>query len=131
MTEKLMIDEYTTDSPETRDQAEALLKQYYKEHRGEKDFPRRYNLASWRLNPGGTMTVVDGASGRKLVFTVDEKAKIEKAQLEAAEDAEEAVLDAEAEAKNAEAQALEAQAKLKQAKEEATPKPATRKKAKS
>lgn len=109
---------FETDSPETKDQAEELLKQYYKEHRGEKNFPRRYNLLSWRLHPSGIMVVIDGASGRKLEFVVNEAELKKAAEQDIAETAEEALLDAEAEAAEAEAKAKAkaAQAKAEQAK---------------
>jgi len=107
---------YDVDSPKTKDQAEALLKQYYKEHRNEKDFPRRPALLSWKLNENRTFVLVDGASGRKLEFIVDQDQQAKAQEAESAEDAEEALIDAEAEAQDAEAKAAQARALADQAK---------------
>jgi hypothetical protein len=117
MTEQTQ-DKFSADAPETKDQAEALLKQYYKEHRGEKDFPRRYQLLSWRLNLDGSMTVVDGASGRKLNFPSQSPfAYIDaEAQKIEAENAEADVQEAEAKADEAEAKAKQARAVAEQLK---------------
>ena len=120
---------YDTDSPATKDQAEALLKQYYKERRNEKNFPRRYNLLSWKLNNDGTMIVIDGASGRKLEFVTNEVVQERLKAEETAEDAEEELLDAEADAAIAKADADEKERLAKQLKTNAEMKAKAAKKA--
>jgi len=119
------LTKYDTDSPETKDQAEALLKEYYKSKRPE--LKGRPNLLSWKLNDDGTMVLIDGTSGRKLEFVTNEVVKERLKAEEATEDAEDAMLDAEAEALEAEAAAAQARNKAEQIK--ATVK-ATRKTAK-
>jgi len=116
-------DEFAPNAPEVKDEAEELLKKYYKEHKSVTDpLPKRPNLLSWHKYPNGTIVLVDGTSGRKLVFPPEEA--IAKAQQEEqAEDAEQAALDAEAEASEAEAQALAAEAKAKAAREKANKTP--------
>jgi len=114
MSKDLVADKFATDAPDTRNQAEALLKQYYKEHRNEKDFPRRYNLLSWKLNDDGTMIVVDGASGRKLTFETDASKPGLFKYIEDAVDAEMDAADADTDADAAEA---EAESKRKLAKQ--------------
>lgn len=122
---------YDTDSPEIKEQAEQLLKDYYK---GEKaaeteqtpnKLPKRPSLLTWKLYPNGVIVLVDGASGRKLEFTPKEAQEAQdKASAEVqAEDAEQAALDAEAEADEAEAQALVAEQKAKAAREKANKTP--------
>jgi len=120
-----VITKYDTDSPETKDQAEAFLKEYYKSKRPE--LKGRPNLLSWKLNDDGTIVLIDGTSGRKLEFVTNEVVKERLKAEEAAEDAEKAMLDAEAEALEAEAEAAQARNKAEQIK--ATVK-ATRKTAK-
>jgi hypothetical protein len=63
------------DDPKTKDQAEALLNQYYEQAKAEakqrqekNTLPEEPNLLSWNLRDDGVMVVVDGASGRKLEF---------------------------------------------------------------
>jgi hypothetical protein len=101
---------YDTDSPETKEQAEALLKQYYKDRRPE--LKGRYNLLSWKLNDDGIMIVVDGNSGRKLEFVTNEAVQERLKAEETAKEAESALLDAQAKADEAEAKAKQAQAKV-------------------
>lgn len=113
---------YNTDAPETRDQAETLLKEYYKTHPNDQ-LPKRHNLLSWKLNEDGTMVVVDGTSGRKLEFVIDKDRQDKVQAEELAEDAEQAALDAKAEVDNAEAVLARAKAKLKEAETEANKKP--------
>jgi phage terminase Nu1 subunit (DNA packaging protein) len=111
MTElKPIPSKYDTDSPETKEQAEALLKQYYKDRRLE--LKGRPNLLSWKLNDDGIMVLVDGASGRKLEFVTNEAVQERLKAEETAEDAESALLDAEARADEAEAKAAQAQAQV-------------------
>ena len=118
-TEVEVVDEYAVDSPATKEQAEELLKKYYKEHRSMTDpLPKRPNLISWQKKPDGTIVLVDGASGRKLTFAPEEAQAKEQAE-EQAEDAEQEALDAEAEAAEAEAQALVAEQKAKAARDKA------------
>jgi len=113
---------YDTDSPDTREQAEELLKQYYKQEKAretpetQNKLPKRPHLLSHRLREDGVMVVVDGASGRKLEF---EPKDYQANEQEQAEDAEQEALDAEAEADEARAQALVAEQKAKAAKEKA------------
>lgn len=109
---------FDTDSADTKDQAEALLKEYYKSHRTEFG-TKRYKLDSWKFHENGTMIVVDGTSGRKLEFVTnqDEQAR-EQAEI-LAEDAEAAALDAEAEADAARAQVKTAEEKAKAAETQA------------
>jgi regulator of protease activity HflC (stomatin/prohibitin superfamily) len=121
---------YDTDAPQTKDKAEELLKKYYKEHRGEKDFPRRYNLMSWKLNQDSSMVVVDGASGRKLTFEGADKPGSFK-YIEDAVDAEMTAEDAEADAEEAEGKAAQARALAEQLKTNANLKAKAAKKEKA
>lgn len=122
-TKEIEVDEYAVDSPASKEQAEELLKKYYKEHRSVTDpLPKRPNLISWVKHPDGTIVLVDGASGRKLTFEPEEAQAKEQAQ-EKAEDAEQEALDAEAEANEAEAQALVAEQKAKAARDKANKTP--------
>lgn len=58
------------DDPNTKDQAEALLKEYYEQEKGKgMPMPEQPALQSWNLRDDGTMVVIDGASGRKLEFS--------------------------------------------------------------
>jgi len=115
-------EKYDTDSPDTREQAEELLKQYYKQEKATETeqapnkLPKRPRLLSHRLREDGVMIVVDGASGRKLEF---EPKDYQANEQEQAEDAEQEALDAEAEAAEARAQTLVAEEKAKAAKAKA------------
>ena len=105
---------FETDAPETRAQAEELLKNYYKNNRA--DLPpnaKRGNLESWKLNEDGTLVVVDGTSGRKITFVVNEEAQAEVQTIVRAEDAETAALDAEVLVENARATLIQLEAELK------------------
>ncbi len=116
---------YEVDSPETKDQAEALLKDYYKREKAieneqtKNKLPKRPILQSWRLRTDGVMIVVDGASGRKLEFFNTREVSEPFAYIETAADAETAALDAEAEAEEARGQLARAEAKAKAARAEA------------
>ena len=113
------VDQYAVDSPASKEQAEELLKKYYKENKSVTDpLPKRPNLLSWVKHPDGTIVLVDGASGRKLTFAPEEAQAKAQAE-EQAEDAEQAALDAEAEASEARAQALVAEEKAKAARQKA------------
>jgi hypothetical protein len=128
---------YDTDAPETKAQAEALLKEYYKAEKAKETgqtlnkLPLRPELLSWRLHEDGIMVVVDGASGRKLELKTREASEAFRYIEEAvnAENAEQAALDAQAEADQARAvaDALDARAKEARAaaKEKAQAKPKT------
>jgi hypothetical protein len=117
---------YQKDSPETYEQALDLLKDYYKTQKANGDhLPLRPAIASWKLNEDGTMTVIDGASGRKLSFVID-TSKQDKLRAEAAaEDAAQAAADAlaKAEAARLAADAAEAEAKAAVKTEKAKGKP--------
>ena len=63
------------DDPNTKAQAQALLKEYYEQEKAQAEagqvndtLPKKPNLLSWNLREDGVMVVVDGASGRKLEF---------------------------------------------------------------
>ena len=108
---------YDTDSPQTREQAEELLKRYYKDRRPQ--LSGRPNLLSWKLSEDGIMTVVDGTSGRELEFVTNSVVQEKLAASQEAEDAEVALLAAQAKADEAEARANEAEARLKEAETQA------------
>lgn len=110
---------FDTNSPETKEQAETLLKDYYKKNAGKENLPKRGILESWKLHEDGVMIVVDGASGRKLVFEPKDYQSADKAE-DLAEDAEQAALDAEAEVEEARRTVKRAEEKAKAAKLRAT-----------
>jgi len=111
---------FEKDSPETKEQANALLVDYYKEQRAAGDkIPDRPALLSWTLREDGVMVIVDGASGRKLEFVTDQEARDKEAAEEKFEIAQLAELDAEAKAINAENAAEQAKAEAKRAAEAA------------
>jgi len=105
---------FEKDSPDTYEQASDLLKDYYKTQKASGDkLPLRPALMSWVLNEDGTMTVIDGASGRKLNFVID-TSKQDKLRAEAAaEDAAQTALDAQAKAEAARLAADQAEAEAK------------------
>lgn len=110
---------FDANSPDTKEQAEELLKEYYKQHKT--DLPpaaKRPDLLSWKLNEDGVMSLVDGASGRQLTFEPPNYQAKEQAE-ELAEDAEQAALDAEAELAEARKQVLVAEQKAKVAEQKA------------
>lgn len=108
---------YEADSEETKEQAEALLKDYYRRQGGE-GMPKRPMLASWKLKEDGVMIVVDGASGRELTFEPKDYLSEDKAE-EEADDAAQAVLDAEEELSVAKGALKAAELKVKTANERA------------
>jgi hypothetical protein len=126
----VVTSEFDTDSPETKDKAEELLAQYYKEHRSDKNFPRRSALLSWKLNEDGTMVIIDGASGRKLTFETDPRRPETFRYIEDAVDAEMKAEDADAEAHQAEADAKHKRVLAEQLKNNAEMKAKAAKKAK-
>lgn len=117
---------YETDAPETKEQAQELLKNFYNKGRlatPESPLPKRPQLLSWKLNEDGVMVIIDGASGRKLEFVTEPEKQAAELAEEQFEDAEIAALDAEAKAEALEAEAVAAEAAAKAARDKANKEP--------